>query len=96
MIDDIPLTPTLDPLDPLDAPGPIMLPEVFDNALMGFAHNDDAVNAVYSIHRVLSILMAEEDMSPEEALEWFDFNIEGAYLGANSPLFVDEELTWDE
>ncbi|WP_429036524.1 hypothetical protein [Aeromonas media] len=46
-------------------------------------------HAVYNQERILEILMQNEEMNYEEAIEWFDFNIEGSYLGAGMPYFVD-------
>jgi hypothetical protein len=46
-------------------------------------------HAVYNQERILEILMQNEEMSYEEAMEWFDFNIEGSYLGTGMPYFVD-------
>lgn len=31
-------------------------------------------------------------MNHEEALEYFDFNVDGAYVGEQTPIFVEDEL----
>ena len=46
-------------------------------------------HAVYNQERILEILMQNEEMNYEEAIEWFDFNMEGSYLGTGMPYFVD-------
>ena len=46
-------------------------------------------HAIYNHERILEILMQNEEMNYEEAMEWFDFNIEGSYLGTGMPYFVD-------
>ena len=43
---------------------------------------------VYSIRGIIECLMA--DMSEEEALEFFDFNIGSAYVGEKTPIYVDD------
>ena len=30
-------------------------------------------------------------MSRDEALEFFDFNVSGAYVGENTPVFLEDE-----
>lgn len=41
---------------------------------------------VYSGDRLVIMLRRDHDMSAEEALEYIDFNIEGAYVGPNTPV----------
>jgi len=42
---------------------------------------------VYSIEKILEILQ-KDDMSQEDALEHFYYNIEGAYVGEYTPVFI--------
>jgi hypothetical protein len=50
---------------------------------------------VYSGDKIVSILINRDGMTRDEALEFVDFNIEGAYTGNDTPLLVwpviDEE-----
>ena len=50
---------------------------------------------VYSGDKIVSILINRDGMTRDEALEFVDFNIEGAYTGNETPLLVwpviDEE-----
>ena len=66
--------------------------EGFDDAIMGVAF--DNMNAVprlvYSITRCLEILMKRDKMSEEEASEYFSFNVQGAYMGEKTPIWVDD------
>ena len=43
---------------------------------------------VYSIERILEILMLRDDMTMEDAMEFFSFNIGGAYVGEMTPLYI--------
>lgn len=66
----------------------------FDDAIVGWAtqFTKDPVVA-YSYGKIIAIL--SEDMSPQEAREYFDFNIGGSWVGENTPLILfivlDEE-----
>lgn len=62
--------------------------EQFDQCIVGVAHRCgmDPV-AVYDEAKVINALV-DAGMTPDEACEWFDFNIAGAYVGEKTPLFL--------
>lgn len=60
----------------------------FDDAILGVDQSKDPIKLIYSVRRCLDIL--EKDMSSEEAMEYFSFNVEGAYVGDKTPLWC-----WD-
>tara|TARA_R110000824_G_scaffold327563_1_gene514416 strand:+ start:729 stop:947 length:219 start_codon:yes stop_codon:yes gene_type:complete len=63
----------------------------FDNAILGTTTSWEGVEVmVYSVTKCLEILMERDGMSEDEAVEFFDFNVAGAYVGELTPLFV-----WD-
>jgi len=43
---------------------------------------------VYSVAKCIEILM--EDMSREDALEYFDFNTRDAYVGEQTPIWMED------
>jgi hypothetical protein len=57
----------------------------FDRAILGLLDSPSVV--VYSAPKVLEALMREQDMSYEDAREWFDFNIAGS-KGEGFPLYL--------
>jgi hypothetical protein len=63
-----------------------MLLDGFWDACLGGDYKDG--KAVYSIEKILKILMKRDGMTEEEALEYFDFNIAGAYVGEMTPMYV--------
>lgn len=50
--------------------------------------------ALYDASRIAAKL--ETDMSYEEAVEYFDFNIQGAYLGEKTPIFISMDQDIDD
>ena len=62
----------------------------FDDAILGV--DDDRMIIIYSTKKVLSILMEVDEMSYEDALEHFYYNIKGSYVGEKTPLFIDDEF----
>jgi hypothetical protein len=70
-------------------------PEYFDEAVIGVAQSQTGLFAVcYSEPKVLEILVEHDGMSQDEAMEYYQFNIMGAYVGENTPVFVDDELLY--
>ena len=43
---------------------------------------------VYSVEKIICILMGRDGMTEEEALEYFEFNIEGSCMGKMTPFYV--------
>ena len=59
----------------------------FADAFVGVLE-DDPPKAVYSAEKIIAVFIERDNMSHEEALEWYDFNVVGAYMGENTPLFI--------
>jgi hypothetical protein len=61
----------------------ILKAEGFDEAILGY--DELSGRLIYSVQKCLDILV--EDMSYEDALEYFSFNISGAYVGEKTPIW---------
>lgn len=60
----------------------------FDAAILGVAERAGSGAVVaYDTQEVLRVL--EQDMSADEAREYFDFNIGCAYVGEKTPVYID-------
>lgn len=67
-----------------------VLADGFDSAFLGFSHRmNEPITAVYSLKIILDTLV-EDGMSYDEALEYADFNILGAWIGPQTPIYVVE------
>lgn len=55
-----------------------------DDAIIGITPEG---KAVYSIEKLWKIFISE-GMTEEEAIEWVDYNILGAYVGEYTPIHV--------
>lgn len=60
----------------------------FDEAIIGHADGFMEPKLVYSVSKCIEIL--ERDMSWEDAMEHFTFNVSGAYVGEQTPIWC-----WD-
>jgi hypothetical protein len=60
-----------------------------DAACIGIMQGEENKILVYSVSLVIGILMERDGMDWEEAVEFFDFNIAGAYMGPMTPFWAD-------
>jgi hypothetical protein len=67
-----------------------LLADGFEDALIGYGTRFSYDVAVYSTAKCLEILMKRDGMTDEEALEYFEFNVTGAYVGENTPVFLED------
>lgn len=66
----------------------IMLVDGFEEALIGMAFRFGGVQAAaYDVEKIMEILQGQ-GMNEEEAVEFFEFNIIGAWVGEGTPIFV--------
>ena len=59
----------------------------FDNALIGISEGTNPV-AVYDFDKCIQVLMRDDELTHEEALDHFYYNTVGAYVGEKTPLFI--------
>ena len=66
----------------------------YDKAIIGWANvwqsNTKVETLIYSGNILMQILQNSDGMTEEEALEYINFNIEGAYMGPSTPIIM-----WD-
>jgi hypothetical protein len=63
-----------------------------DDAIIGVVSDfNSEIRLAYSTKLCLDIFM-KQGMSHEEALEYFDYNVKGAYMGEKTPVWVDDMM----
>lgn len=60
----------------------------FDEAIIGV--DETTMRLIYSVKKCIEILM--RDISEEDAIEYFNFNIKGAYMGEKTPIWCIDDL----
>ena len=60
----------------------------FDEAIVGVVQRMGVQAICYDQEKVIEILM--RDMSYEDAIEYFEFNIAGAWVGEATPFFLEK------
>jgi hypothetical protein len=67
----------------------ILLADGFEDAFIGIAEsNGSHPKALYNEDKCVDILIERDGMDYEEAIEFFQFNVAGAYVGEYTPAFV--------
>ena len=62
-----------------------------EDAFVGFAQRCGQPRlAVYDRHICVAILVDQHGMDIEEAMEYFEFNVDGAWLGDDTPLIFNK------
>jgi hypothetical protein len=65
-----------------------MFADDFDLAIVGVGRTfGGLLCAVYDVDKIIEILM-KDGMDCEDALEYFDYNVAGAYVGEQTPIFM--------
>ena len=62
-----------------------LIADGFDNAIIGL--DLVSMRLIYSVTKVIEIIMLEPDISEGDAYEHFEFNISGAYMGEKTPIW---------
>mgnify|MGYP003624353149 FL=1 len=60
-----------------------------DGAIIGVDEN--TMRLIYSQRKVKELLMKNDGMTDEEAHEWFEYNIQSAYVGEGTPIWCSDE-----
>jgi hypothetical protein len=66
----------------------ILKADGFDDAVVGIATDFTDPRLIYSVSKCLEIL--KKDMSEEDAMEHFTYNVSGGYVGEKTPIWC-----WD-
>jgi len=68
----------------------------FDLAIIGVAERIGMKPCIaYSYIQCIEILMQQAGMTQQEAVEFMEFNVCGAYVGEQTPIFVHEWEAYD-
>jgi len=59
-----------------------------DSAIIGIGRQFTQQFFVYDYDKCVEVFMTRDDMSEEDAREWMEVNVVGAYMGPGTPTFV--------
>jgi hypothetical protein len=62
----------------------------YEDAIIGIAHRFGLPPLVaYNYEKCIDLLMQNQDMNYEDAVEWFTINSLGAWVGEGTPVFIE-------
>jgi hypothetical protein len=62
----------------------------FDAAVIGI--DESTMRLIYSVSLCIDILVREQEMDYEDALEYFSYNVSGAYVGEKTPIWCNDDF----
>jgi hypothetical protein len=62
----------------------------FDAAVIGI--DEGTMRLIYSVSLCIDILVREQEMDYEDALEYFSYNVSGAYVGEKTPIWCNDDF----
>jgi hypothetical protein len=65
----------------------ILKADGFDEAVIGIDEN--SMRLIYSVEKCIDILM-KQGMDMTEAVEYFEFNVSGSYVGDKTPIWCED------
>jgi hypothetical protein len=69
-----------------DADMNLLLMDGFDDAFLGYTTRiNEPETAVYDFDKMVSVLMTRDGLSYDEAVEYIEFNCQGAWVGERTP-----------
>jgi hypothetical protein len=74
--------------------GQALLADGFEEAFLGMSEVFGRPPlATYDRDKCIEILMTRDGMTEEEAMEYFDFNVSGSWVGDSTPIYL---TLWDK
>jgi hypothetical protein len=67
-----------------------LLADGFEEAYIGICYRFNLAIAAYDYDKCIDVLMKRDGMSYEEAVEFFEFNTLGAWVGEGTPAFIKD------
>lgn len=66
----------------------ILKADGFDDAVIGIC--SVSYRLIYSVNKCIEILINNDGMEEEEAVEYMSFNVIGAYVGEKTPIYMED------
>ena len=71
----------------------LMFADGYDDAIIGVCVGFDSGRVVYSVSKMIDSCMKEAGMSYEDSVEWLEYNTFVAYVGENTPIYIETSLS---
>jgi hypothetical protein len=65
-----------------------LIADGFDDAIIGV--EESSMKLIYSVSKCISILCTY--MNESDAIEYFEFNVKGSYVGEKTPIWCEDKF----
>lgn len=62
----------------------------FDEAVIGVDIVGERI--IYSVQKVIDILMERDGMDEQDAIDWYEYNMQSTYVGEHTPIWCEDRL----
>ena len=66
----------------------VLLADGLEDAFLGVSCGFGPSKAIYDWDKCVEVFMNRDGMTYEEAVEWIDYNVTGAYVSEQTPEFI--------
>lgn len=70
----------------------ILKADGYDDCIIGYEYGADCVRLIYSVKKILNKLVKQDYMTDDEAIEHFEFNMRGGYVGEQTPIWCQDDF----
>lgn len=70
----------------------VLLANGFEEAIIGQCCV--SLRMIYSVERMVQILMERDEMSSEDAMDYISYNCIGSYVGEMTPIWLSESIEY--
>ena len=67
----------------------LLFADGYDDAIIGVCVGFDSGRVAYSIPKMIEIAANDLSVDYNEAVEWLEYNTFGAYVGENTPIYME-------
>ena len=64
-----------------------MFADGFEDAIIGLDTSNEIFRVIYDREKMIDILVFRDDMTSEDAIEYLEYNVFGAYVGEGTPIY---------
>lgn len=68
----------------------LLIADGFNDAIIGI--DSSSMRVIYSVEKCIEILCLDGDMDPDDAIEHFEYNVRGSYVGDKTPIWCDDNF----
>jgi len=65
----------------------------YDDCCIGYDFGfGEHIRLIYSVKMILNKMVSEDNLSEDEAIEHFEYNFRGSYLGEKTPIWCQDDF----